>query len=275
MASRPPSSAPEGRRWTPPPEARGRGPWPSVLGRIAILLALLVGGYFVIGGATHILFLPRLEIAGPALPDGPATPGETVPIGVSVRNARWRDGAAYVVAIVNPERPGETEVEGPVVDVPARSTVPVTAPVSLPPGRHVVTFVLFDAWRENVRVGTLPGQVFQVGRSDVRLVATDMPARIRRGETVACSVFGTNAGDLDERVVPLVVLQREGRPAIERYGRSADLPAGAETLPIPLAFGTDDLEPGRYHASILFLAPAGEKIGPGLHRRPFEVRGPT
>jgi hypothetical protein len=259
-------------RWTPPPEARGRGPWPSVLGRIGILLAFLVGGYFVIGGATHILFLPRLEIAGAALPDGPAAPGETVQAGVMVRNARWRAGAAYVVAVVNPERPDETEVEGPVIDVPARTTVPVMAPLALPPGRHVVSLVLFDAWRENVRVGMLPGNVVQVGRSDVRLVATDMPARVRRGETVACLVFGTNAGDLDEKVVPLAVLQREGRPEIERYGRSADLPAGAETLPIPFVFGTDDLEPGRYRAAVLFLAPAGDRLGPGVYGRPIEVR---
>lgn len=220
---------------------------------------------------TQVLFTPRLEIVGPEVPPEAVPVGETVAVGLRVRNTRWCAGAAYVVAVETVDG-GESEIDGPVVDVPSRATVPVTVPLRLPPGDHHLTFVLYDAWRENVRVDARHGVSLRVGLSLLRVERTNLPESFQIGETVSCTVWGANEGEIDEDVVPIAVLEPvDGGGARERDGRSGLLPAG-ETTPLPLVFGTDDLAPGRYHAAVRFLTPRGDRVGKGLYRLPVEIR---
>lgn len=260
-------------RWEPPPEARGGGPWRVLVGRTVALVAVLLAGWYAFGAVTQVLFTPRLVIEGVVLPEGPVPSIDSATVGLRVRNARWRDGAAYVVAVRSADG-SETEIgEGTVVDVPARATVPVTVDLALPPGGHVLTLLLYDAWRENVLVDARHGLSVQVGASDVRAVRTDLPRRLARGETVAVTVWATNAGEIDEVIVPIAVFLPDdgGRPR-EIDGRSSRIAAGAETVPVRIEIPGDRLDPGRYHATVRLLAPDGRRLGPGLYRLPVEVR---
>lgn len=266
-----------GGAWRPPPEARGGGSLGVLAGRTVALVVVLLLGWYAFGAVTQVLFTPRLMVEGVVLPEGPVPAADSVTVGLRVRNARWRDGAAYVVAVLSAggaeTEAAEIEAEGPVVDVPSRATVPVEIDLALPPGGHVLTLVLYDAWRENVRVDARHGLSVQVGASDVRAVRTDLPRRLAAGETAAVTVWATNAGEIDEKIVPIAVFLPEdgGRPR-EIGGRSSDLAAGAETVPVRIEIPGDRLDPGRYHATVRFLAPDGRKLGPGLYRLPVEVR---
>lgn len=225
--------------------------------------------YFVIARANQNLFTPVLEIRGVAAPAGPVDADTTVRLALQVKNIRFKQGAGYVVAIVDED----TEVEGRVAAVPARKTVEIPVELNLTPGRHVVALILFDAWQKNVKVGRRRGITVQVGTSNVRAFEAQMPREIRAGETLPIKIVAANIGSRKQYVIPLAVFQPvKGGPSVEVEGSAAHFFGARDSAIIHMDAPTRKLKPGKYFLAIVFLDPKGVKTGQGLYRLPLTVR---
>ncbi|HNW92844.1 MAG TPA: hypothetical protein PKM88_08050 [bacterium] len=252
----------------PPPETGTRGNPRALAGRIAALVAVLLAIYGIVWFFHEEVFAPQLRITGVLAADTPLAGDSPVQVGLQVANDRWADGAAYVVLVID----GETEVEGPVTAVRARETAAVMLTARLPPGWRSGTLLLFDAWRDNVRVDARHGVPIRVGTTEFAIVAAEYPITVNQGETLPLTVLAANRGGVGARVVPIVVaLTETGAQVAETDGRSCDFSA-QDTQTLALTLATHRLTPGDYFLAILLTEPAtGKRTGQGLYRRPLRV----
>jgi len=261
------------REWKPPVEAENRGAWGGFIGRnVGLVLGVLVL-YFLFSFVTGNIFQPRYEILSVVASEDPVAPGEPLRLALKVRNDRWKEGAAYVVLVIE----GETEIEGPVTPVPSREEAEVAVVARLPSGWRSGTLLLYDAFRENVRVDAKHGIPIRVGKPAIEVLAADFPPRISAGETLVIRIHASNlAGQVPVRVVPLAIFAPdttvEGAKSLERSGRSALLGAGTDSDAMRLEARTGDLDPGPYFVSVTLTDPAsGRRIGSGMYHLPIRV----
>lgn len=261
------------REWKPPVEAENRGDWGGFLGRNIGLVGGVLVLYFLFSFVTGNIFQPRYEILSVVASEEPVGAGEPLRLALRVRNDRWKEGAAYVVLVIE----GETEVEGPVTAVPSREEAEVALVARLPSGWRSGTLLLYDAFRENVRVDAKHGIPIRVGKPAIEVLAATFPPRIVAGETLVVRIHASNRnGEVPVRVVPLAIITpdttAEGKKPRERSGRSAVLEAGTDSDGVRLEARTGDLEPGPYFVSITLTDPGtGRRIGKGMYRMPLRV----
>jgi hypothetical protein len=185
------------------------------------------------------------------------------------RNVRGEGGAAFVLLVFD----DGTEVEGPVVAVPARDTATVSLPVAFPPGDHVISLVLYDAWRENVRVDALHGLLIRSGYPQVDVTEASLLPSPGGADSLIVQVALASRTRRDDTVVPLVVLEPQGSgQPIELSGPDVRVPAG-DTVRLRLAFAAGALAAVPYLGSVVTISPSGERVGSGIHGIPFPPGG--
>jgi hypothetical protein len=255
--------------WSAPVEMRQgkRRTLVRVLLFVFVLAALYLGARVV----TEALFAPRLTLIGPALPSGAIPPEMPVTIGLYARNDRMREGAAYALLVLADGR----EIEGPVVMVPPGDSVLVPVQASFPVGDHVVSLVLFDAWKENVQVSAVRGLVVRAGASQVDVLDASLPPVAVSGEPITLTVTFFNPSDWSASVVPLAVFTSDGEPGqpIEVELARVEVPAG-QSITVNPTIAPGAVPPGRYHVAVVPVTEAGERAGTGVHGLPLEVPPP-
>lgn len=257
------------REWPPGPPVSDRGATASCFVRLVVVAGFLAVGYYGYRSISNYFFRPHLVITGESDSTEAVAIGAPVRVGLTVANDHWTDGAAYAVLVLE----GETEVEGPVVAVPARQSVTVPVEARLAPGWRHATLVLFDAWRENVRVDARHGIPVRVGIPDVAVETAAYAPAARAGDTLTVTVGVTNRhGAVGVRLVPIVVvLSDTGIACDELDGTSFALAAGADTT-LRLELPTRNLTPAGYYLVILMSDPlTGRRIGLGLYRQPLTI----
>jgi hypothetical protein len=210
------------------------------------------------------------------VPVEPVAPGELVTLGLTVRNERSRDGAAFAVLIL----PDGSEVEGPVVSVPGRDSVLVPLQAAFPPGDHVTSLLLFDAWRDNVEVAAAHGVRIRSGRAQVEVGSAEVSTAA--GDSVVVSFALANGAAWESEVVPLVVFTPDANgPAPARAGSAEPVEVGlplarlsaGETLARRNVIGPGAIPPGRYRVAVLAVTRDGEPAGSGVHGILFVAPG--
>lgn len=248
--------------WQPAPELRDQPRWFLLAGRLALLLLAIVVLYLGFVQFTHWIFAPRIEIAGIIPPTELQADAPAHRAGLRVRNTRFfQTGAGYTVAVID----GETEVEGPVVEIPPREVRELPVNLNFPPGRYRLSFILYDAWADNVRRESRSDIAFQSGFSDVTLDEILFPEQFPRSGTVTVSFTGVNNGTMPETVVPLLLLIGGGQTApTELYGNSGLLPPDGEPHTLSFAIVAGEyaaLPAGSYRTAGQWLLTTGEKLG--------------
>jgi hypothetical protein len=224
--------------------------------------------YFVIRFLTEMLFAPKLTLLSPALPAGAVSPNTPVTIGVYARNDRRREGAAYALLLL----PDGSEVEGPVVVVPAGDSVLVPVQAAFPPGDHVTSLVLYDAWRENVEVGALHGLLIRSGMVQTDVAEATLLPVAQAADSIVLEFVLANRTEFDAAVVPVVVFTPEsgaGQP-LEVSLQRVVVPAG-QTLARREAIRPGTVPVGRYLVSVVNITDSGERTGSGIHGVPFAL----
>jgi hypothetical protein len=261
-----PSHAGPDVRWRPPAELVGRSR--KAFPRVFAFLLALAAGYVAVRIATEQLFTPELHLLGAAVPSQPVEPNESVTIGVYARNERSREGAAYALLIL----PDGREVEGPVVAVPEGDSVLVPVQTAFPPGDHVASLVLFDAWRENVQVGAVHGVVIRSGVLQVEVEGATLTPAASLSDSLVVSFQLVNRSSFEATVVPLVVFTPEsgnGEP-VEVGLPVARVPAG-DTLARRNTIAPGVVPAGRYLVAVLSVTSSGEPTGSGVHGLPLAL----
>jgi hypothetical protein len=191
-----------------------------------------------------------------------------VTIGVYARNDRLREGAAYALLLL----PDGSEVEGPVVVVPAGDSVLVPVQATFPPGDHVTSLVLYDAWRENVEVGALHGLLIRSGMVQTDVAEATLLPVAQAADSIVLEFVLANRTEFDAAVVPVVVFTPEsgtGQP-LEVSLQRVVVPAG-QTLARREAIRPGTVPVGRYLVSVVNITDSGERTGSGVHGVPFAL----
>jgi hypothetical protein len=262
-----PSHAGPDVTWKAPAElagSRSRKPLPRVLAFVLLLAAV----YFGVRLATDRLFSPQLQLVGASVPTQPVEPDQPVTVGVYARNERAREGAAYALLIL----PDGREIEGPVVAVPEGDSVLIPVEAAFPPGEHVTSLVLFDAWRENLEVGAVHGLVIRSGVMRVDVEGAALAPVAGPEDSLVVTFQLVNRSSFDAIVVPLVVFTPEaaGGEPVEVELPIARVPA-AGSLPRRDAIPRNVVPAGGYLVSVLSVTSSGEPTGAGVHGLPLTL----
>jgi hypothetical protein len=263
----PPHEAGPDVQWKPPAELASARTRRTYL-RVLLFLLVVAALYFVIRFLTEMLFAPKLTLLSPALPAGAVSPNTPVTIGVYARNDRRREGAAYALLLL----PDGSEVEGPVVVVPAGDSVLVPVQAAFPPGDHVTSLVLYDAWRENVEVGALHGLLIRSGMVQTDVAEATLLPVAQAADSIVLEFVLANRTEFDAAVVPVVVFTPEsgaGQP-LEVSLQRVVVPAG-QTLARREAIRPGTVPVGRYLVSVVNITDSGERTGSGIHGVPFAL----
>ena len=252
--------------WKPPPEMSNRGK--RALVRVLLFVVIVAGLYFTVTTLSELLFAPKLTLLQPVVPTGSVAPSSPVTIGVYARNEKMRQGAAYALLILE----DGSEVEGPVVIVPPRDSVFVPVQVSLPPGDHVATLVLYDAWRENVEVAAVHGVLIRSGMPEVDVVQALIAPVAQVADSIVVQLSLANRMEWEASVQPLVVFTPAsggGQPIEVNLGRIA-VPAG-QTVDAQRSIPPGTVPQGSYLVAVVNVTDSGDRTGTGAHGIPFTL----
>lgn len=262
-----PQASDEGE-WSPPPEAAPRADRKTAWFRFGLFLLVLLLGWVGFKAVTGLFFTPKLEIVGTVKPDGRVDPNRPARLGLLVRNTKWQDGFAFLVVADD----DGSEEEGPVVEVAERDTTLVPIMANLPPGDHVVSLILFDAWKENVRVDAVHGVLVRVGESTVHVLSASVPDSSANGEPLLVEMTVVNEGERDEVINPVVVVVRppSGETIAEVDGPAFRVQRG-DSMNLQFTVDPGTLDPGPYTLTLIAVSDSGERLGSGVHGVPWRV----
>ena len=234
------------------------GGWANrrLLRRFFFLVLTGFAVYLVIWRGSHFLFAPRAEAVRPLAPPGQVAPGTAVTLGAVVRNDGIVSGAAFVVASLGPGR----EVEGPTVDVPGGDSAVVPVRMTLGPGRHAISLIVFDGWRGVRRLETFGDVPVTVGEELLGTDSVRVPERIVRGSDAAGDVQWANRSDVPRELRASAVFRPAGggTPHVLE-GSSVEVgPYQSATLEMPL--DTWHLPPGSYDVDVQLYTREGQRI---------------
>jgi hypothetical protein len=256
--------------WKPPAEMAGAPRRTGVLRRTLFFALLMAGAWLVVRTVTTFVFTPDITMGEVGFPEGVVEPNDPILFGVTARNRSAARGEVFPVLVLED---GSERVGSP-VEVPGRDSARVLLSEFLPPGDHVVSLLLYDAWREGRRLGSAHGIPVRVGATLVELSDGAVPARVAEGGLLVITVTLANRTSRPERLTPVVVFEPDpgpGDPA-EVDGPELAIP-GLETLESRFEISTAGLPPGRYRLSVVLLTPRGDRAGSGLHGSPIQIEG--
>jgi hypothetical protein len=260
--------APGSSSWTPPPEMAAAPRRTGILRRILFFALLIAVAWIVLRALATSVFTPDLTMGEVVVPLEPLEPGSLVNVRVMVNNRSASRGEVLPVLVME----DGSEVAGPPVEVPARDSAVVLVSDRLPAGDHVVSLLLYDAWREDRRVGSAHGLLLRVGEPRVEIPRGDASPRVTRGEPLSLELTLVNRTARAELLTPVLVFQSDPGPgaAIELAGPDLAVP-GMETTESRVSVSSGELAPGRYLLSVVLMTPFGDRAGSGLHGTPVEI----
>jgi hypothetical protein len=272
------SGAPEGEgfeepppgssSWTPPAEMAAAPRRTGIIRRVVFFALLLAVAWIVLRALATVMFTPDLTMGEVIVPREPLDPSSPVSVQVVVSNRSASRGEVLPVLVLE----DGSEVAGPPVEVPARDSVVALVSGSLPPGDHVVSLVLYDAWRDDRRVGSAHGLLVRVVEPRVEIARGGASPRVTRGDLLSVDLTLVNRTARPELLTPILVFQPDPGPgaAIELDGPDLAVP-GRETTESRISVSSGELAPGRYLLSVVLITPFGHRAGSGLHGTPVEI----
>lgn len=239
-----------------------------VLLRVAAFVVALGMAYLVFQQITYWLFAPSLTVIGHTAPTGELPPRQPAVLSAEVVNEGRMAASAFAV-VVGPSR---EQFEGPAVSVSPGDTAVVPVAVSFDPGDHVVSLVIFDAWRGIDRLRVFPGIFLRFGSRELEIRELVVPRRVSRGETFQVKISGVNPGQSVMTVVPELVFRpdtAEG-PTVVIQGDGWEIGGGsaAETV---IDVAPAALSAGTYFVEVLLKSPGVGDAGHSRYPIPLEV----
>lgn len=244
----------------------GDKPTPTRFRLIVTITSIVVGMYLLLVWLPFRYFRSNLMIAGVIPPREDIVPHSPFQVGLRVANSHWGAGGAYVSLVID----GETEIEGPVIPIPAREERDVVLTVSLETGARSGSLILYDAGYNN-RLGTRHGILFRVGSLPVRLVGLSYDSSIRRGDTMTVTLKAAVDDGGRYEIVPIaIVYDSQGRRPEETDGVE-HVVSGKRNL-LHLTLPTARLLPGKHRLTALIYDPeAKQRIGQNITHNEFVV----
>jgi len=245
----------------------GDKPQPSRFRLVVVVTSIVVGMYVLAVWLPFYFFRSDLAIADVIAPDkiNPLAPFQ---IGFKVANSHWGDGAAYVSLVIE----GETEIEGPVIPIPAREARDIFVTVSLETGTRAGSLVLYDAGYNN-RLDARHGIALRVGSPPIRIVRLNYDPVVSQGDTMTIILSAVVDDAKRYEIIPFAILydSQGGRP-IETDGVEHIVKGDSNLLRIDLTTARLPLGPHRLTVG-LYDPEAKRRIGKNNTHNEFVVTG--
>jgi len=261
---------PGGPEWIPPKEMATREVWSRFLRRVLFFALLLAAGFLLARSIADRVLTPRLEMGEALVPSGTVAADSPVTFGVLAVNRSRARGEAFAVLVID----DLVETQGHPVEVPPRSNVTIPVEASIPPGDHVATLLLYDAWRDGGRIGALHGIPLRVGEPLVDVTDAVLGPFTAGGDSLQVEIELVNRTGRNERLTPVLVFQSEvdGEEVGEVSG--PDLAVGAlETAQARFTVSLEGLAEPRYLVSVIAITGRGDRTGAGVHGIPLRPDG--
>jgi hypothetical protein len=256
--------------WKPPAEMAAAPRRTGLLRRTLFFALLLAGAWLVMRTVTTFVFTPEITMGEVQFPVEVVEPGDPILFEVMARNRSAARGEIFPVLVLG----DGSELAGPPVEVPGRDSARVLVSEVLPPGDHVVSILLYDAWQEDRRLGSAHGIPVRVGAPSVEVSDGAVPARVAEGARLSIAVTLVNRTSRLERLTPVAVFELDPGPGnpVEVAGPELAI-SGLETVESRIEVSTTGLPPGRYRLSVVLVTAGGDRAGSGLHGSPVQIEG--